>query len=227
MERSKVVCTREVYEFVFLHTTLTFYDNVFCIYSCNRSCFFRKNKTSRIWRCKFFDTCSNKWSNRKKTRCSLFLHVTSHECSVCVVVFKERHHRCCDRKRLIRSNVDKVDLVASDKAGLSFHTSFDKFFRNHSVFFYRSRRVRNVVLFFFKSVQILNLISHLSFYNFHVWSFDNTEVVYARIYRQVKNKTDVRTFRSVNRTNASVVRCVHVAHFKTCALTCESAGSKC
>src|SRR5438128_4845165 len=60
-----------------------------------------------------------------------------------------------------------------------------------------------------------------------IWRFDETEFVDARIARQRRNQTDVRTFRRLDRTDAPIVSRMHVAHFESRALAAETTWSKC
>ena len=55
---------------------------------------------------------------------------------------------------------------------------------------------------------------------------DKAVVVDPRIAAQRRDQTDVRTFRGLNRADASVVRGVHVADFKSRALTRQAARAK-
>ena len=60
--------------------------------------------------------------------------------------------------------------------------------------------------------------------DFPVRRLDEAELVDPRIARQRRDQTDVRTFRRLDRADASVVGRVHVAHLETGALARQTAG---
>ena len=86
--------------------------------------------------------------------------------------------------------------------------------------------MRDVVLFFFQRVQIHNLAGNLPVFNFCIRGFNNSEIIYFGIGGKMKNKPDVRAFRSMNRTDSSVVRRMHIAHLQSGALTSKTSGSQ-
>ena len=59
-----------------------------------------------------------------------------------------------------------------------------------------------------------------------VGRFDESVVVDPRIAAQRRDQTDVRSFRSLDRADASVVRRMHVADFKSGSLAAQAARSK-
>ena len=67
---------------------------------------------------------------------------------------------------------------------------------------------------------VINLV------NLAVRCLDETETVDTSVVRKRTDKTDVRTFRSLNRTHTAVVRVMYVADFKACTLTGETARAK-
>ena len=42
----------------------------------------------------------------------------------------------------------------------------------------------------------------------------------------MQDKSDIRTFWSMNRTHSAVVRRVHIAHFEPCAFSCKASRTK-
>ncbi len=72
----------------------------------------------------------------------------------------------------------------------------------------------------------LNVIDDAPALDLAVGRLDEAVVVDARKTAQRADQADVRAFRRFNRANAAVVRRVHVAHFESCTLAREAAGSK-
>src|SRR2546427_7042670 len=62
--------------------------------------------------------------------------------------------------------------------------------------------------------------------NFAIRRFDKPKLVNTRIARKARNKSNVRTFRRLDRTNSSIVCRVYVAHFESRALAAQSSWSQ-
>src|SRR3989338_6390124 len=62
--------------------------------------------------------------------------------------------------------------------------------------------------------------------NFRVGSFNHTEIIYSRVRRETKNKTDVWTFGGMNGTKPTVMRWMHIPHFKAGAFSGKTSWSK-
>ena len=62
--------------------------------------------------------------------------------------------------------------------------------------------------------------------NLAIRRFDKPKLVNARIARKARDKSDVRTFRCLNRTNAAIVSRVDIAHFESRALAAQSSRSQ-
>ena len=62
--------------------------------------------------------------------------------------------------------------------------------------------------------------------NFAIRRFDKPKLVNTRIARKARDKSNVRTFRRLDRTNASIVCRVYVAHFESRALAAQSSWSQ-
>ena len=70
------------------------------------------------------------------------------------------------------------------------------------------------VLVTLNSREILQLIAHPALDHFPVRRFNESKFIDARIGGQRGNQADVGTFRRLNRTNTTVMRRMHVSHFK-------------
>src|SRR5437016_3954249 len=88
-----------------------------------------------------------------------------------------------------------------------------------------NRRVclRDQVVLFPISSEIIDLVSHATVMNFAIRRLDETEFVDPRERAHRADQTDVWTFRRLNRTNPSVMRWMNVAHFEACAIAAQAA----
>ncbi len=68
-----------------------------------------------------------------------------------------------------------------------------------------------------------DVVGDASVFHLAVRRLDEAELVDARVARQRRDQSDVRTFRRLNRADAPVVRRVDVAHFESGALTRQTA----
>src|SRR2546427_11737724 len=62
--------------------------------------------------------------------------------------------------------------------------------------------------------------------NLAIRRFDKPKLVNARIARKARDKSDVRTFRRLDRANTAIVCRVHVAHFESRALAAQPSGAQ-
>ena len=85
---------------------------------------------------------------------------------------------------------------------------------------------RNDVLAFLIGRQINHFVGYPAVNDLAVRAFDKAVFVDAGVSRQRVNQTDVRAFRRFNRADTSVVGRVHVADFKTGAITGQTAGTQ-
>src|SRR6202022_4570080 len=72
----------------------------------------------------------------------------------------------------------------------------------------------------------VHVVDDAAAFDFAVRRLDKAVVVDARKAGERADQADVRTFRRFNRTDATVVRGMYVAHFESRAFARESAGSK-
>ena len=71
-------------------------------------------------------------------------------------------------------------------------------------------------------VEVGNSVLHLS-----IRSLDESEMVNLCIYTERRDKSDVRTFRTLDRTQTTIVCIVNVTHLKSGTLTRQTARTKC
>ena len=62
--------------------------------------------------------------------------------------------------------------------------------------------------------------------NLTVRSGDEAKLIDGGVYTERRDKTDVRTLRALNRTEATIVCLVNVWNLETCALTRKTARTK-
>jgi hypothetical protein len=88
------------------------------------------------------------------------------------------------------------------------------------------RRVNDNCIFSSSSASSKRLVRNDAIIHFGVRRFQETEIIYGAKLRKIVDKTDVRTFRRLNRTDAAVMGAVHVAHFERCAFAGKTAGTE-
>jgi hypothetical protein len=87
-------------------------------------------------------------------------------------------------------------------------------------------RLSDHVLTLFDRRQVIDLGRDFAVRNATIRRLEEAVFVGPRVHRQRVDETDIRTFRRLDRANATVVCRMDVAHFKTGALTREAAWSK-
>ena len=163
---------------------------------------------------------------RTHERNALTHHVRAHERTVCVVVFKERNETGSDGDHLHRRNVHVLDLGGRHIAELSLPAAGHLRFGERLVVVERSVGLGDHVLLFSVGREILDRVRDLAVADNAVRSLDETEAVDLGVEAEGRDKTDVRTFRRLNRADAAVVRRMHVADFEACALAGETARTE-
>ena len=68
-----------------------------------------------------------------------------------------------------------------------------------------------------------HVLDHTAINHLAIRRLDEAELVDARKARKRRDESNVRTFRRLNRTDATVVRRVHVSDLEACTLARESA----
>ena len=82
----------------------------------------------------------------------------------------------------------------------------------------------NEEVFFLVGRHVVDLVGDASVGHFAVRRFDEAEIVDAGKCAERADQTDVRTFRCFDRTDAAVVRRMHVADLEAGAVAAETAG---
>ena len=225
-----LVGTKEFDDLIFVgfNRIVAFDNNAFCVNFDNSTCVFGKNGYAGV-NCSFiFHTGTDIRSFGFKKRNCLALHVRTHESTVCVVVFKEGDHCGCNGNYHLRRYVHVVNF---------FRSNFDEFVFETAGYFL----VCKTVFFIEGGVSLCNdevvlcVSSHIFdfvendtgfFINFSEGSFNKAVFVDSCIACEVGDKTDVRTFRGLDRAHASVMAVVYVSNFETCTVTGKTAGAE-
>ena len=156
-------------------------------------------------------------------------HVRSHQRAVGIIVLQEGNERSGDRGNLLRRNVHKFHLGGRHNGIVGILAAFYLVANEGAIgtqgcitltdylaFFFFSREINDIFV-----LEVYHRVGHLA-----VRRFDEAEVVDLSIYAERGDKTDVRTFRRLNRAEAAVVGIVYVAHLEACTLTGQTAGAE-
>ena len=153
----------------------------------------------------------------------LTLHVRSHQSAVGVVVLQERDQTGRHRHQLFRRYVHVIDPRGLDIDEVAFATAGHPIGREVAPIVQRRISLGDDKRLLAIGRQVIDVTGDAPLLRLAIRRFDKTEVVDARERRQRRNQADVRTFRSFHRTNAAVVRRVHVAHLESGAIARETA----
>ena len=230
LELGEVICCVFVVEInkTFFFGLVVFDNDFFSVNVLNYTIALGYNLSARVFCYASLDTGTNNRSFRFDNRNCLTHHVRTHQRTVGVVVLQERDKRCSDRRNLVRSHVDKFNLLGRNNREVGILTSFNTFFDNSAVFVHLSRSLSHEFVVLVLSGHILHTLFrevYHAVYDLAVGSLDKSEVVNFCENAERRNKTDVRTFRSLDRAETSVVGIVYVAHLETCTVARKTAGA--
>ena len=177
-----------------------------------------------------FHSRSDYRSFRNQKRYSLPLHVCSHKCSVCIVVFKEGYHSGSHGHYLLWRYVHVIYIVSILKVYFAVYAPR----RNLFIYKFTLAVKRFICLgydyfFFLVCRYILYLVRYfaLAFFYNPIWSFDKSVFVDYRIGGERTYKADVWPFRRFYRTHSPVMRIVNVPHLKSGSVPRQSPGPQC
>src|SRR5262249_2775986 len=135
---------------------------------------------------------------------------------------KARRHRY----KLFRRNVHVIDLRGIDFEKVATVTHGYFFTCEMSAAVNRRVGLRNEKILFTISCKIFNLIRNAALFHVAIRCLNETKLVDSRKSTHRANQTDIRTFRRLNGTNASVMRRMDVAHLKPRPLSAETTRAK-
>ena len=139
-------------------------------------------------------------------------------------MFQERNQARGNRNQLLRRNVHVVNLRGLDFQEVAAITDRHLFTGEMSFRVDRRVRLRDEEVLFAIACQVIDLIGDPAFFDLAIGRLDKSKFVDPRKGAHRADQTDVRTFRRLDRADASVVRRMHVADFETRAITAQTAG---
>ena len=167
-----------------------------------------------------------------ETRNSLSLHVRAHQSTVSVVVLEERNQRGCNRDNLSRRNVNVVDLLSRNcwiRSTLENTTStanLNSLFKEETIFVGLDVRRSDQNSIFLLSSKIDHLVGNVPFRNLSVRRHDEPELIHTSVRGELRDQTNVWTFRRFDWADSTVVRTVNVANFQLCTGSLKTTRSK-
>src|SRR3989344_47480 len=81
-------------------------------------------------------------------------------------------------------------------------------------------------IFFLKSVQILYFICYFSILDLGIRCLYHAKIIYTSISRKAQNKSDIWSFRGVYGAKPSIVGRMHISHFESRSLACQSSRAE-
>ena len=195
----------------------------------NNTISFRSNLRTRVSYQLTFDTCTYDRRFTPQQRNRLAHHVWSHQCTVSIIMFQERNQWSRDWCNLLRRNVHQINLCRFNNREVSILTRFNFVTHKCTVIIQRSISLCNNLFFLFFSSQINQTVIrkiHFSVFHLTVRSFDESQIINLSKYTQWRNQTDVRTFRSLNRTKTTIVCVVNVTNLKSGTFTGKTTRTK-
>src|SRR5207248_644268 len=150
-------------------------------------------------------------------------HVRAHERAVRVVMFEERNEARRHGDELLWRDIHVMDFRRFHFQKVAAITDRDLLLGKMSLRVHGRVRLRDEEILLTIAGQIIDLVGDTTLLDFAVRRFDETEFVDPREGAHRADETDVRTFRSFDRTNAAVMRWMHVADFEARAIAAQSA----
>ena len=209
----------------------TIIENTDCssINILNNTITFRCNHCTWILTNLLLKTCTNDRCIIMKQWNCLAHHVTSHQCTVTVIMLQEWNQTCRNRSNLLWRHVDKSNRIWIYNRVVSILTTLNKVTNKCTISIQWCITLSNNLIFLFLCSQeeyILIIHIHLSIFNTTIWCNDKAKIINLCIHTEWWNQTDVRTFRRLNRTKTTIVSIVNVTYLETCTLTWQTTRTK-
>src|SRR5439155_21468992 len=154
-------------------------------------------------------------SVRIQERNSLPLHVRSHERAIGIVVLEERNQRRGDRYELLGSNIHVVNALGCNEWNVTTLPAEHQLVDESAVFIQASIRLGDYDILFTVRIEPLDFSRDLAVLDDAVRSLDEAQVVNLCVAGERGDESDVRTFRSLDRTHAAVLRVMNVTHLES------------
>ena len=156
-------------------------------------------------------------------------HVTSHQCTVTIIMLQEWNQTCWNRCNLLWRNIHIVNLWRWNNWIISILTALNHVADKCTIFCQRSITLTDDLSLLILSCQVNNIIIvhiNLAIVHLTVRSYDKAEVIDLCIHTEWRNQTDVWTFRTLNRTKTTIVSIVYVSNLETSTLTRQTTRTK-
>ena len=205
-------------------------DNGLSVHGRNHTGLLREHGVTGVECGVFLHTGTHHRSLRLQQGHSLTLHVSTHQCSVSVVVLQVRNQGGSDRHHLTRGDVHELNGTGSNQNSLARTiacTAENLVLSEGAVRVQRCVCLRDNNGLLVVRGQVADLIGHATIGHHAVGGLNETEGVDATVGCQRTNQTNVRAFRGFNGAHTTVVRGVHVSHFHTCTVTRQTARAQC
>ncbi len=165
---------------------------------------------------------------RREQRHRLLLHIRAHQRARVVVVFEERNRRGRDRHDHLRRYVHVVGFLGVELDDLVSAATGYALVDEVTLVVERFVRLCYRVVVLDVGGHVYDLVGDDSLFLVYlaIRGFDEAVAVYLRVGREVGDKTNVRTFRGLNRAHTAVVCVVYVAHLERRAVTRQTARTE-
>ena len=164
-------------------------------------------------------------------RNSLSLHVGTHQRTVSIIVLQERNQASRNTDHLSRRDVHVGHLFRRTQFKVSFkagnNVTGQSLESNNVAVLDVGIRRSNVGFGFFVGAKPSDFVGYFSFFDDRIRRHQETIIINTRVNRQRRNQTNVGTFRSLDRTDSTVVRNVNIANFEARSFTIQTTGTKC
>ena len=200
--------------------------------TCNNSVFLCDNAVAGIDSRLHLHTCTHCRCLCNQQRHCLTLHVGSHQRTVRIIILQEWDHCCCDGEYHLRRHIHKIDLLFLKLRSLLTETTGYTLAHEMAFFIQLFVRLCNNITIFLICRQINNIvgntrISRICLINFTIRCLDKSILINTRIRCQRVDQTDIRSFRSLYRTHASIMCIVYIADLETCTISGQTTRSQC
>ena len=141
-------------------------------------------------------------------------------------MLQERNERRRNGNYLARRNVHVLNVLGSASRIVAAVAARNHVCGERAVALHAFANLADVVLVLVHGRKVLDLVGGLALFDFAIGSLKEAVVVDASVNGQRNNQADVGSFRSFDRTHASVVRIVNVADFEAGAVAGKSSRSQ-
>ena len=134
-------------------------------------------------------------------------------------MFQERNQSRRDRNDLTWRHVDVVHPIRQGHGEFILVTTGHQVVSQLTILVEGNIGLRNHILTFLNGGQVINVTRHLAVNHLAVWCFQEAVIIGTGVHGQGVDQTNVWTFRRFDRTDATIVRRMHVTDFETGAFT--------